>query len=451
MNTLLLVFIALCAALPSRFVAAGLPVIWIAQRLLPADLGALVRLGPVELSPADLVVLLLFAKLAFSLVRQKELVIDRALYLALGAYLVVNLVATFVGGIKFGEAHLIRCATSWARFVSELLVLPIIAQAVKTLPQAKICLRILLGTLVALAAIQFLNYFGAGHGIVIGEVQGAARGELRYFGPVGDSVGMVLLLGYLVSLCFANLAGAALFLVGILLTAGLGATFAAVVGTALFVLFGTRTIPVQEFARRKLWLLPLVALLGLVAALIFAKPLTKTLLNRLSTGTYASSGAQRAVSARLAGAMMVDNPLLGVGYLGYENALAKYGGEKYFNLEKPDGAQANANNQILQSLTDSGVCGLLAFAAFVGCAARLFLRVATQRADPFLATFFLAAFLWLLTQLFGNLAAVWLNPGSFVARLLWITLGLAVAIQRLLPAQELAPVRTRVEPELVPA
>src|SRR5205807_197218 len=84
-------------------------------------------------------------------------------------------------------------------------------------------------------------YFGAGHGIIIGEVQGIERGELRYFGPVGDSVGMVLLLGYLASLCFANLAGTALFLGGIQLTAGLGAMLAAAVGTGFFFAFGART------------------------------------------------------------------------------------------------------------------------------------------------------------------------------------------------------------------
>ena len=451
MNAFLLVLIALSVAIPSRLVAATLPAIWIGQRLLPANLQTLVPLGPVDLSPADLVVLSLLARLAFSFAARKELAIDRGLYLALAAYLAVNLVATFVAGIKFGEAHLIRCATSGARFISELLVLPIIAQAVRTLPEAKLCLRILLATLGALAAIQFLNYFGAAHGIVIGEVQGAERGELRYFGPVGDSVGMVLLLGYLVSLCFANLAGAAIFLVGILLTAGLGATFAAVVATALFVCFGSRTVQVREFGSRKLWLLPAGALLVLIAAFVVARPLTKTLVDRLRSGTYASSSAQRAVSARLAGAMIVDHPLLGVGYLGYENALRKYGGAKYFNLEKPDGAQANANNQILQSLTDSGICGLLAFAGLVACAGRLFWRVARRSADPFVATFFLAALLWLLAQFFGNLAAVWLNPGSFVARLLWIMLGLGVAVARLLPAQELAVARRSAEPELVPA
>ncbi|MDB6150111.1 MAG: hypothetical protein JWQ44_1559 [Chthoniobacter sp.] len=448
MKALLLLLVALSAALPSRFIAAGLPVLWVLQRLLPPDLASLLRVGPVELAPTDLVILLLFAKLLTSVVLRKELVVEPALYLALGGYLMVNLVATLVAGIKFGEPQLVRCATSWARFVSEVLVVPIIAQTMKTLPQAKLCIRVLLGTLVALAVIQFVNYVGVGHGFVIGEVQGVERGELRYFGPVGDSVGMMLLLGFLASLCFVNLTGAALFLGGILLTAGLGAVLATGVGTLFFLLFGTRTAAVRDFSRRKLWVLPLVALAGIFALAVFAKPLTATLFGRLGTGTYADSGAQRAVSASLAGAMIIDNPLLGVGYMGYERALANYGGPKYFDLTKPDGATANANNQILQALTDAGLFGLIALAALLVCAGRLFLRVAARCEDQFVSTFFVAVFIWLLAQVFGNIAAVWLNPSSFVARLLWVALGVAVAVARLLPKAEPQGIPAGAQPQL---
>jgi hypothetical protein len=36
----------------------------------------------------------------------------------------------------------------------------------------------------------------------------------------------------------------------------------------------------------------------------------------------------------------------------------------------------------------------------------------------FLSTFYLAVFIWLLAEVFGNLAAVWLAPSCYVARLL---------------------------------
>ncbi|MEO6752106.1 MAG: O-antigen ligase family protein, partial [Chthoniobacteraceae bacterium] len=188
--------------------------------------------------------------------------------------------------------------------------------------------------------------------------------------------------------------------------------------------------------KKRLWMLPLIGLVGIVGAIVVAKPMTATLLDRVGTGTYASSGAQRTVSARLAAAMIADNPLLGVGYMGYERMLERYGGDQYFDLAHPDGASANANNQILQSLTDSGIIGLLAFGLLVFCAARLLWRTAARCDDRLIGTFFFAACLWLITQLFGNVAAVWLNPSSFVARLTWIALGLAVAVARMIPVEE---------------
>ena len=224
---------------------------------------------------------------------------------------------------------------------------------------------------------------------------------------------MVLLLGYLVALCFASVTGAALFLGGILLTAGLGAAVATCVATTLFFFFGLRTPAVRDFALRRLSLLPLLALAALVSLSLFTNSLDATLLDRLTSGDYLESGAGRAASAKLAVAMILDNPLLGVGYMGYERALERYGGDAYFDLQHPDGGTANANNQILQALTDGGIVGLLAFAVLITVAARLFLRVAARSEDRFLSTYYLAAFLWLLTQVFANQAAVWLNPASF--------------------------------------
>ncbi len=153
--------------------------------------------------------------------------------------------------------------------------------------------------------------------------------------------------------------------------------------------------------------------------------------------------------------MIADNPLGGVGYMGYEPALAKYRGEKFFDLAHPDGATANANNQFLQSLTDAGLPGLLAFAWLVICAARLLRELAGRCEDRFLATFYRGGFIWLLAQVFGNLAAVWLIPSSYVARFLWIILGTGTAVMKLMPstAPLLSPDSASARPQapLVPA
>ncbi len=201
-------------------------------------------------------------------------------------------------------------------------------------------------------------------------------------------------------------------------------------------------------------LLPLLALAALVSLSLFTNSLDTTLLDRLTSGNYLDSGAQRGTSTKFAATMILDNPLLGVGYMGYERALKQYGGDAYFDLQHGDGGMANANNQILQALTDGGIVGLLAFAVLITVAARLFLRVAARSEDRFLSTYYLAAFLWLLTQVFGNLAAVWLNPASFVARLLWVSLGVAVAVARLLPVTRTSSASSRrapAEPECLPA
>jgi O-antigen ligase len=446
MNALILLVVLICGLLPNRWIVPALPLIWVLERLLPEDHQILAQVGTIHLWPADLIIILLLVKLAVSFALHKELVIDRSLYLALAFYLSVNLLASLGAGMKFGEAAFLGSLTSWARFVAEALVIVIISQTIQTPAQAKRALRILLGTLVLLAAIQFVNWFGASHGFVIGEVQGLERGEPRYFGPVGDSVGMVLLLGYLLALCFASVTGAALFLGGILLTAGLGAAVATCVATALFFFFGLRTALVRDFALRLLVALPLIALAALVSLSLFKNSLDTTLLDRLTTGNYLESGAQRGASAKLAGAMILDNPVLGVGYMGYERALEGYGGDAYFDLHHPDGGTANANNQILQALTDGGVVGLLAFAVLIIVAARLFLQVAARSEDRFLSTYYLAAFLWLLTQVFGNLAAVWLTPGSYIARLLWIILGIGVALAQLLPEPRSIPAPQQLVP-----
>lgn len=443
MKALTLLIVALCAVAPLRWVVACLPALWIFQRLLPAETGVLAHLGGTELSPADIVIVLLAVRTAVNLVRRKELTLDRGLFVALGVYLVVMLLASFAAGLKFGEGQLMRCTVSWTRFVSELLVLPIAAQAIRDTGSLRLAIRVLLGTLAMVALIQFVNYAGASRGIIIGEVQGIERGELRYFGPIGDSVGVVLLLGYVASLCYANVPGAALFLGGIVLTAGVGALLATAVATALFVVLGTRTPAVQRFLRQYISAVPLVLLIAVMAAVVLAKPLTETLFSRFTTKSYESSGAQRSASAQLAGAMFTDNPILGVGYMGYERALERYGGGKYFDLEHPDGATANANNQLLQSLADGGLLGLAAFLLLIAASTRLLLRLA-RCGDPLIGTFFLAAAIWLLAQLFGNLAAVWLNPSAFVARFLWVILGLATAAGRLLPVAGPLPANSKV-------
>lgn len=435
MLPILLTIVAICCVIPTRYVAAALPAIWAIQSPAPTKAVVILTVGSVDLLTVDLLLIMLTLRFVIQLALGKELIVNAPIYAAFAIFLAVNLAATFFAGIKFGSGHVTPCIVSWVRLVSEVLLIPILAQTITTLGQARRCLVIMLLTLGALAAIQFINLAGASHGFAIGEVQGAERGELRYFGPLGDSIGFVLLLGYLISLCYPTLLGAAAFLGGILLTGGVGAMFGAGVGTLLFALFGMRGASVRAFIARHAWLLPALLFAAAIAAAVVAKPLASTLLDRVSSGTYEQSGTQRLDTARVAAAMIADNLFSGVGFMGFQHVLPEYGGEKYFDLSRPDGATANANNQLLQSLTDSGIAGLAATGLLIFCIGRLFARLANAKTSRLISTVYLAALLWLLSQVFGNLAAVWLIPASYVARFLWLLIGIGIAVDRLLASE----------------
>jgi O-antigen ligase len=432
---ILFLVVSLCVALPSAYAVALVPVFSLLERTF-IEPGTVLTVGPMDVAAIDIAVIILLGKLLVDIARRRTIAADPRLYAMLAIFLGVNLFATLVAGVKFGESHLLECATAWARLVASMMLVPITAQAIRTLPQARRCLWILLGTLGVLAAIQFVNFFGASHGLVIGEVQGLERGEVRYFGPVGDSVGFVLLLGYLLALCFGSLAGAAAFLGAILLTAGFGAIFATVLGSVFFLLTARDAPAFGAALRRRVWLLPILLVGVPVVGVLYARPFMGPLLDRVATGEYESSGEQRLDSGRAAVAMILDNPLFGVGYMGYQQSLERYGGNQFFDLSNPDGGTANANNQVLQTLTDSGLPGLVVFVGLVFCVGRSFRNIAARRDEPFFSAFYRGALFWLLALVFGNLSAVWLLP-SFAEIVLWILLGISVALPRLLAQQAL--------------
>jgi O-antigen ligase len=122
--------------------------------------------------------------------------------------------------------------------------------------------------------------------------------------------------------------------------------------------------------------------------------------------------------------------------MGYQQSVERYGAGEYFDLSNIDGGTANANNQLLQTFTDSGLPGFMVFLGLVFCIGRSFRNIATRRDQPFFSAFYRGALIWLLALVFGNLSAVWLVP-SFAEIVLWILVGLSVALPRLLAQQAL--------------
>lgn len=434
----------LAVFLPAWLGCALVPPLLVVTRLLVPE-EDLLRFGPATVYPLDGLIGLLVLKwlLGGGLARRHNLA--PSLVCALGAWITLNVVATLLAGAKFGESHLIGCASPLARVVADALLMLVMADAIASRRQARAAAVVLLLFLAGLMVLQFINFGGARVGLAIGEVQGIERDMPRVFGPVGDSVGFVLLLGYLYALCRESVIGAAAFAGSILVTAGLGAVLAMTLAT-LFYLAARPSIRASGAVPPGNGRLILGAGIALALACVFGGALTATLRERLD-GQHEESGGQRLDTVRVALAMIDDNLWTGVGFMGFRLSVERYGGRDFFDLDVPDGATANANNQILQSLADAGIVGLIGLAALVYCAARVLCRAARRAGDPLLTAFLWAVFLWLLAQAFGNLASTWLTPSSFVGLLFWIGGGVALGVERLADvAEEAAGVNTAEAP-----
>ena len=426
----LILLAIISASVPACYGLAWIPCLIVIQRLCLEPDDVVISIGPADVSTSDFATMILVGRYVFEIVRGRDVVRDRSVFTAIAVYLGVVFFASLFSSLKFGEPHALRCFTSWVRLVPEMLIVAMMANSLKTLTQARRCAGILFGLMGVLVAIQFVNFLGASRGFTIGEVQGMERGELRYFGPVGDSVGFVLLLGYLLALCSGRLVLAVLVLASIALTAGLGSMFAVVVATGFFLLFARQAPAFGGAVRRLLWAVPALLFAGLAVVVLFGQTLFAPMLHRAENHGFARSGEQRLASGIMAKKMIADNPLTGVGYMGYERALFHYGGEEFFNPAKLDGSTANANNQFLQTLSDAGLPGILAFALLMFAITRR-IWLTARCSDPFFRAYFLGVFLWVLTMIFGNLAAIWLMP-SYISRIMWIVTGSAIAVGRLL-------------------
>lgn len=419
---------ALLALLPNWLSCALVPTVMVGQQLLLEE-EQIFKVGPARVYPVDVLMSLVIVKWLLTVGGGTRTSADRRLTACVGIWAMVNLLASLLAGVRYGEAHAMACLMPWMRSLRDSVLVFVLADAITSMRQARRAVSVLIAFLIGIVAIQFLNYLGLRLGFAIGEVQGIEREQVRIFGPVGDSVGFVLLLGYLYGLCRANLLVTAAFAGGILLTAGLGAILGMASATILFVL----ARPHIEMPRPKgqhggRWIVSLVILA--VGGIVLVGPLTTTLRDRLDDN-YGESGEQRLLTARLAWVMVEDNLLTGVGYMGFRQTVHRYGGADVFDLDKQDGATANANNQFLQTLTDAGLVGLLSLAAVVVASALALRRAAVSVEDPMLRAFLWSAFLWLLAQLAGNLAATWLTPSSFVAVMLWLSVGVGLAVIRL--------------------
>jgi O-antigen ligase len=246
-------------------------------------------------------------------------------------------------------------------------------------------------------------------GLTFGEVQ---YGDLttRYLGSVGDSVSFILPLFLFTSFLAGRHMEAAFLGVALLATGTRGALLTIAVGLIVIVArqrgFETR--------RRLLGGALVAAVLVGVFASDFGGLRTRLVDSRiLGEGMY-----QRSTSYSLALEVIRENPFLGVGFTGFTIAAPRHRAPSFVT---------GTYNQWLQVLTDGGLIGLLAFAAFIVSALGTMNRAASIGSGTPIAIVLSGGSAWLWGLVLGNQTAAWLLPGSLIAYLVWCLLGLAVA------------------------
>lgn len=248
-------------------------------------------------------------------------------------------------------------------------------------------------------------------GISFGEIVDS-QGQLRAFGPLGDQVGFVIILFALRALQRRDWVALAFHTTAIVLTGTRGALLALVVG----VLWLLVVVPFSEPARSGQRIRTIVSTLVLSVVLVvslLSTPLGESTYNRLFEGDALQSGLlQRAGAMQLGVKIFGDNPLIGVGYLGFNSLSDEYGFWKYF---KPgadvERSAYTANNQLIQTATDAGIFGTLAFLALFATIVRNCRRARMQASGEDRHEL-VSIESWLAAILIGNQAAVWLLPSA---------------------------------------
>lgn len=414
------VIILLLLFVPLPYLGALIPVVFTAQKLL-VDQGAIFDAGEARVYIGDLYVVAILVRVTTDAILRRHLVWKEPLFLVFSVYVAINVISTLFAWPLFGVNHTIACFASLTRFLSIAAVMPIMANAIRSHTQLKGCIGLILGWSFILVAIQLLNLILPA-GLSIGEVQGREREFERYFGPVGDSVGFILTLSLAFGLSARSIAVIVASMFGIVLTGTIGAIIAsAVVVLAI----------IKSLRHREVVLLLGVFSVGLV--LILVVPALQASVGRLfqrlnPDALMDTGGAQRLWTINAAMTVIRNEPVLGVGYMGFERAA--FGS----TAVERTGATANANSQYLQIMCDSGIVGLIAFAYLMVTCLRTLRASAIRPMPEICADFFRASFVWLLSLLFGNLVAPWFVPGSMITLLLFLVLGMAVAAHSLPPA-----------------
>lgn len=259
----------------------------------------------------------------------------------------------------------------------------------------------------------------------VGEAQTGEKG--RVFGPFGDPVPFVVALFACRAFVAARWPSLAFHLAALLVTVGLGATL------TLLVAFGAHMVLPWRGRKRSERSWTSRILLGLLFAPVLAAvvvALAPRIMGRLTDPMLVSmTMATRFGSFNVATAIISQHPVTGVGLSGFNAVAEKMGAESFFIGLFHENFIVNAANQILQTLTDGGAIGLLAFIVFCVFAYRRLSWAANH--GPVDQQAFRAYQIWFVGILIGNQTAVWVVPFSPISMCMFVIVGLALAAGRI--------------------
>lgn len=230
--------------------------------------------------------------------------------------------------------------------------------------------------------------------------------EVRAFGPFGDQVGFSLVYFAVRSVFRGKIMLLAYFCSAILLTGTRGAIISLAVGMTVAVLLGAAAQARQPGVTRNRFVI--IALWALVFSGGFLlSDIGETTRIRLQSITRGETSLQQRLGSMTLGLrVLADNPIGGVGYLGFRRQGAEFGFHERFAGDVGGNSTYTAQNQYLQSALDGGIFALALWIAFLLCLYRK-LWGALPWVDPVRQIDLRAGLAWLAAMAIGNQAAVW--------------------------------------------
>lgn len=243
-------------------------------------------------------------------------------------------------------------------------------------------------------------------------------GVNRAFGIMGDEVSVFLTFFLYEAIVFKRPVQGLIYATAIVFTAGLGASF-----TALLLLI-YHLIFVMKKTRFNLYLSAFIAIPLLVLSTIFIMTNQESGLVKRISSTLSNTGGEsaglRLLSFSVASEMIMEKPVLGYGFGNYRNSVIQKYEPKFLEADRLGFFRGSARvimtssfNPYLQMIAEAGLIGLLVFIWFL---VQLYQSTKLTKSEKNKNIYLLnrSSRAWLLIFLLSTLSANWFLPSSFL-------------------------------------